>query len=84
MDRHVVYSPEGVCCKQMEFDLIEGRIHNVEFHGGCKGNSVGIMRLIEGREAAEVTDMLKNIDCRNGVSCPQQLAIAVSSALEEM
>lgn len=82
MEKHVVYNPTGVCCRQMEFDLVEGRIHNVEFHGGCRGNSNGITHLIEGREAVEVTDILKNIDCRNGVSCPQQLAIAVLEALD--
>ena len=47
------------------------------FIGGCPGNTQGVARLAEGRPAAEVVRLLKGIQCRNGTSCPDQLARAL-------
>ena len=48
--------------------------------GGCPGNTVGVSRLVEGKNVDEVIKMLKGIDCRGrGTSCPDQVA----KALEE-
>lgn len=34
MDRHVTATPEGVCAREICFDIVDGIIHNVKFTGG--------------------------------------------------
>ena len=71
MDKHYTYKPTGVCAKEINFDLVDGVVHNVEFVGGCRGNSQGVAHLSEG------------IDCHGGNSCPNQLAIALEQCMAE-
>lgn len=79
------YIPVGVCSRQITVTLGEDEIiENVEFVGGCNGNTQGVAKLCIGKKASEVIDLLKGIDCNGkGTSCPDQLAIALSEALEE-
>ena len=36
------FTPHGVCSKNIHLEVDEaGRIHNVEFTGGCNGNLTG-------------------------------------------
>ena len=51
MNKHVEYKPEGVCARKIEFDLEDGKLHNVHFTGGCPGNLAAIGKLIEGQDA---------------------------------
>ena len=45
------FTPHGVCSKNIHLEVDEaGRIHNVEFTGGCNGNLQGIGRLVEGMD----------------------------------
>ena len=55
-------------------------IENVQFIGGCTGNTQGVARLVKGMKVDEVISRLKGIQCRAGTSCPDQL----SRALEKM
>lgn len=73
------YSPKGVCSRQISFDLDdEGRVHNVQFYGGCHGNTQGLAALCEGMLADEVISRLKGIRCgMKATSCPDQLAKAI-------
>lgn len=74
------YRPKGVCSQNIEFDIVEGKVHNVKFLGGCNGNLQGIGRLVEGQPVDEVIEKLRGISCGfKGTSCPDQLA----KALEE-
>jgi hypothetical protein len=50
--------------------------------GGCPGNAQLVSRLVEGRSLAHVLEVAKNIPCRNGTSCPDQLAEAVRQVLD--
>ena len=50
----MVYKTKGVCSKEINFDLVDGKVHNVSFVGGCNGNLKGICSLIEGQDANEV------------------------------
>ena len=79
------FTPHGVCSKNIHLEVDEaGRIHNVEFTGGCNGNLQGIGRLVEGMDIHEVIKRLKGIDCNGrGTSCPDQLAKALKLYLEE-
>ncbi len=57
-------------------------IQNVEFIGGCSGNTRGISSLVKGMKAEEAIDRLEGIRCGNKpTSCPDQLAKALKLAL---
>ena len=79
------YTPQRVCSKKISFDLDDAnKLHNVKFVGGCPGNLLAIGRLVEGKDAKEIADILKGNDCGGrGTSCADQLAIAVEEALKK-
>ena len=77
------YSPKGTCSQVIEFEIVDGKIHNVQFYGGCDGNTQGVGRLVEGMKAEEVDQRLEGIRCGfKSTSCPDQLAKAIRQALE--
>ena len=82
--RQFSYSPKGVCSMQINFELDDQNIvHNVCFMGGCPGNTVGIATLAEGQKAEDLIARLQGINCHGrGTSCPDQLAKALTQALE--
>ncbi len=83
--KNISYTPEGVCTRQITFDIENGKIHNVKFVGGCAGNLQAVSKLIEGKDAKAVADILRHNDCRGkGTSCADQLARAIDLALSEM
>ena len=64
--------------------LEDGILKNVTFMGGCNGNTQGICKLVEGMDAKEVVNRLKGLNCNGrGTSCPDQLAIAITKAIED-
>ena len=74
----------GTCSREITFDIEDGIVKNVRFVGGCHGNTQGIAALAEGMPAEQLIARLKGIDCnRRGTSCPDQLAIAVETALQK-
>lgn len=76
------FKPSGICPMRIDFEIDDDqRIHGVYFHGGCAGNSKGIAALVEGMNVEEAVSRLKGISCRNGTSCPDQLAKALSAHL---
>ncbi len=79
------YEPQRVCSKQLFFDLDdENRLHNVKFVGGCPGNLPAIAKLVEGKDAKEIADILRGNPCGGrGTSCADQLAIAIDAALNK-
>ena len=81
---HYQYKTSGTCSRLIDFDIEDGKVYNVTFTGGCHGNLQGIGRLVDGLEAAAVADILGGVDCHGkGTSCPDQLACALSRALEQ-
>ena len=79
------FRPHGVCSQEMRVDLDEqGRIANLEVLGGCSGNLQGISRLIVGMKAEDAIARMKGIQCGGKpTSCPDQLSIALTRALEQ-
>ena len=76
------YYPQGTCSQVIEFEIVDGKIHNVQFYGGCDGNTQGVGRLVEGMDAEEVVQRLEGIRCGfKSTSCPDQLAKAIKAAL---
>ncbi len=82
--RQFNYQPKGVCSMRISFELDDqDNVHNVKFLGGCPGNTVGVATLAEGQNAHDLIAKLKGIDCHSrGTSCPDQLSIALTQALE--
>ncbi len=78
------FTPQRVCSKRIDFSLdAEGRLHDVKFTGGCPGNLLAIGRLVEGKDAKEIADILRGNDCGGrGTSCADQLSIAIDAALK--
>ncbi|MDY3026957.1 MAG: TIGR03905 family TSCPD domain-containing protein [Candidatus Faecivicinus sp.] len=75
------YKTQGTCSQQILIDVNDDDvIENVQFIGGCTGNTQGVARLVKGMKVDEVISRLKGIQCRAGTSCPDQL----SRALEKM
>ena len=76
------YAPQGVCSRKINFDIIDGKLHNVRFTGGCPGNLAAISKLVEGKDAREIADLLEGNQCgMRGTSCADQLAKAIKSFL---
>jgi uncharacterized protein (TIGR03905 family) len=71
------YIPQGVCAKEIKFDVENGKVKNVKFVGGCPGNLNAISKLIEGMAMEEVIQKFKGNLCRNQTSCVDQLAQAL-------
>jgi len=73
-----IYSPKGVCSMRMVFNIEGNIVKSLKIIGGCPGNTVGVSKLVEGKNIEEVIQMLKGIPCGNkGTSCPDQIAIAL-------
>lgn len=78
------YQTQRTCSQSIDFDIVDGRVSNVVFNGGCDGNTQGVAKLVEGRPVEEVIELLSGIDCRGrGTSCPDQLAKGLSLALKQ-
>ena len=78
------FKPAGVCAAEITYEIEDGIVKNVNFRGGCAGNTQGVARLCEGRSAEQLVEILDGIQCGyKGTSCPDQLAKAIKSSLEE-
>jgi uncharacterized protein (TIGR03905 family) len=76
---HYQYQTSGTCSRLIDFDVVDGKVKNVIFTGGCNGNLQGIGKLVEGMPVSVVVERLKGINCNGkGTSCPDQLACALS------
>ena len=72
------YRTNGVCSVQINFKLNNDVVTDVEFIGGCNGNLKAIGRLVEGKDAKEVAEILRGNTCgMKGTSCADQLARAI-------
>lgn len=81
--RHITAAPSGlVCSSQIDFDLKDGKLHNVQYVRGCHGNLLAIGRLLEGMDAAKASEILSGVNCHGrGTACADQLARIVASIL---
>ena len=81
---HYTYKTKGTCSSRIDFDLEEGKIHNVNFTGGCNGNLKAISKLIEGMDSDKDVDLLYGNTCfPKPTSCADQLARAILEAKAE-
>ena len=71
------YKTTGTCSREIIFDVQNNKIVSLKFIRGCAGNTQGVAKLALGMDVDEVIARLKGIQCRNGTSCPDQLAQAL-------
>lgn len=82
-NKRYVYKTQGVCPPEIHFQIDQGYLSDIRFvGGGCPGNAQLLTRLLKGRHLDEVLGLLKEIDCRNGTSCPDQLASAIKAVTD--
>lgn len=76
------YRTKGTCSQAIQFEIEDNKVHNVQFLGGCSGNTQGVSRLIEGMDVNEAISKIEGIHCGpRPTSCPDQLATALKQAL---
>ena len=74
------YQTKGTCSQAIEIEMDGDVVREVRFIGGCTGNTQGVARLAKGRKIDDVIGLLDGIQCRNGTSCPDQLARALKES----
>lgn len=78
------YRTHGVCSRAIKFDIVDNKVTNVQFVGGCSGNTQGVARLVEGMDINEAIARMEGIQCGpRPTSCPDQLARALKAAISE-
>lgn len=75
------YTTFGTCTRFIDIELEGEWVRSVRFVGGCAGNTQGVAALAAGRPVEEVLRLTRGIVCRNGTSCPDQLARALEGML---
>ena len=85
MANKIVYPTQGVCSQAIVIELDDNNIvKEVEFVGGCSGNTQGVAKLAKGMKAEEVISRLGGISCNGkSTSCPDQLARALRRMIEK-
>ncbi len=78
------YIPKGVCSMKMVFEIEGDIVKSLQIIGGCPGNTIGVSKLVKGKNIDEVISMLKGIPCGvKGTSCPDQIARALQEYKEK-
>ena len=78
----MVFKTRGVCSRQIEVDIKDGKIEKVSFLGGCNGNLKAISKLCEGQNAENIKNILAGNTCgMRPTSCADQLSKALLEAL---
>ncbi len=78
------YKTKGTCSQLIQFEITDNKVYNVQFVGGCSGNTQGVARLIEGMDVNEVISRLDGIRCGfRPTSCPDQLATALKQVMSK-
>lgn len=81
----MIYKTKGVCSNAIEFEIEDNVVKNVEFRGGCQGNTTGVASLVKGMQVDEVIERLSGIQCGfRGTSCPDQLSKALKEYKETL
>ena len=75
------YRTQGTCSQAIEFEIEDGILKNVQFYGGCNGNTKAIAKLVAGTPVDEIVELLAGNTCHNkGTSCADQMTIALREA----
>lgn len=81
---HYSYSTRGVCAQKINFDIVDNKLCNISFEGGCNGNLKAISKLCEGKSPSEIANLLQGNQCGSkGTSCADQFSKAIKEAMGE-
>ena len=79
---HYSYKTNGTCSSMIDFDIVDGKLHNLTYTGGCNGNLKAIGSILEGADAKFAVERLSGIRCGfKDTSCGDQLARAIREAI---
>lgn len=81
-----VYTPHGVCSRQMKitYDDETNILLELEVIGGCNGNLQGISHLVKGMKLEEIESRLEGLRCGfKNTSCPDQISRAIKEILNK-
>ena len=77
----MTYKTQGVCSREIIFEIDGDTIKSVQFIGGCSGNTQGVAALVKGMKVSDAISRLEGIRCgAKESSCPDQLAKALKQA----
>ena len=78
---HYSYKTNGTCSSMIDFDIVDGKLHNITYTGGCNGNLKAIGSILEGADAKFAVERLSGSRCGfKDTSCGDQLARAIRAA----
>ena len=84
MEKTFVYTPKGVCSRQIEIHYDGDAVTAIHFQGGCPGNTQGVASLAKGRKIDELIACLEGTRCGpKPTSCTDQLAKALRQIKEQ-
>ena len=82
--KHFTYQTKGVCSRSIDITVENGVVAEVQYHGGCSGNTQGVAALAVGLTVDEILQRLSGIRCGfKPTSCPDQLARALQNYRKE-
>ena len=71
------YRTVGTCSRQILFSVKDNMFTDLKFLGGCAGGLQALSKLLVGKDIDYIITQCKGILCKNGTSCPDQLACAL-------
>lgn len=78
------YRTCGTCSRFINVETEDGIIKNVEFVGGCSGNTQGVAILVRGMRVEDAIAKLSGIKCGfKNTSCPDQLSKALTQLRDQ-
>ena len=79
-----IYTPRGVCSRQIDVEVNGDTVESVQFTGGCDGNLKAISKLVTGMKVDDVAALLEGNTCgRRSTSCADQMVRALREAQAE-
>lgn len=77
------YRTRGTCSSAIEIEIEGDIVKEVRFINGCRGNTQGVAALAKDMKIDDIIARCRGIQCRNGTSCPDQLAQALEQIKAE-
>lgn len=78
----MIYTPTGICAKQIDVEVEGTTIKDVVIYGGCSGQSQALPALLRGMSVYEAVHRLQGIKCGSKESsCAAEIAKALLKAL---
>ena len=81
--RYLRYQTRGTCSTAIDLEIENDVITHCQFTNGCRGNTQGLAKMVEGQNAKDVMNRLRGIQCRGNTSCPDQLSRALEQYYQQ-